>query len=362
LAPASLAADGVSAGLPKPVVAKVVLFYSGLGRRGGVTPDLLLLAKWLEQQNVDVDVASGIRDIRTSTRGRSTVVNVYGCVPSLTMLCVMALARWRQNTLVWTPVYHPHRRRTWSHSVPHLMMRAFDSVAPHLARFTAGVSAATEEEADYFRRMGAPEVAVISLPLEDLGRRLGGAERRHARKSLGLGEGPLVLIVAAHSPRRKGMSFAAETLELLRRSVPDVTFVLAGGGDPGALSNQPGVANLGWCAPEALVSAYASSDVLFVPSLYEQFSRATIEAWANELPVVLTDGVGLGPLTTRSGAGLEVPYGDAAAAAAALGSLLCDPERRLRMGHLGRSLVAAHNSGLNYASSTMRLYEAAVSA
>jgi glycosyltransferase involved in cell wall biosynthesis len=135
------------------------------------------------------------------------------------------------------------------------------------------------------------------------------------------------------------MTFAHETLEVLRRRIPRATFLLVGGGDPGRLSDQPGVVVAGWCSDELLQSAYGCADALFVPSLYEQFSRATIEAWSHELPVVLSDGVALAPLARDHKAGLVVPYGDAAAAADALGQVISRPTEAASMGLAGRSLV-----------------------
>jgi glycosyltransferase involved in cell wall biosynthesis len=326
----------------------VVLFYAGLNRPGGITPDLLLLATQLETQKVDVRIAPRLRDMVQSPRGPTTLVNVFGCLPSPRNLSAMALALLRGNTLVWTPVFHPQRRSVWSKSATHLAMRVFDQVAPRLARLTDGVSAATDEEAAFFARMGAPRVAVVPLPVERTGWRLEGTARREARRSLRLGEGPVVLMVAAHSPRRKGMQFAANVLTLLRQSVPDVKLLLIGGGDPGALGQEPGVVNLGWCTAEVRDLAYASSDVLLVPSLYEQFSRATIEAWANELPVVLTEGVALAPLAAQAGAGLVVTYGEDRATAEAITTLLANAERLRDMGRRGKALVATRNSASNY--------------
>jgi glycosyltransferase involved in cell wall biosynthesis len=108
------------------------------------------------------------------------------------------------------------------------------------------------------------------------------------------------------------MDFAAEVLRRLWVQHPGVTFLVVGGGSLGALAGQPGVTATGWCADDLLLDAYRSADLLFVPSFYEQFSRATIEAWACALPVVVTDGVALAPTARQSGAGLVVPFGDAA--------------------------------------------------
>jgi starch synthase len=55
-----------------------------------------------------------------------------------------------------------------------------------------------------------------------------------------------------------------------------------------------------------------------------------------ETPVVASDAGGLPEVVEDGVTGLVVPRGNSAALAAAIGSLLADPERRLRMGQAGR--------------------------
>jgi hypothetical protein len=96
--------------------------------------------------------------VLAARRGPDTIVNVYGSLPSARTIAVMLLARLRGQRLVWTPVFHPARRSTWRNLRRYRVMAAFDAAAPRLARITQAVSAATEEEAAFFRSMGAPRV------------------------------------------------------------------------------------------------------------------------------------------------------------------------------------------------------------
>jgi glycosyltransferase involved in cell wall biosynthesis len=339
---------------------RIVLFYAGLGKRGGISPDLWHLADALGEENIPVTVASKFREALISKPGANTVVNVYGCLPSLKNISVMLMARLKGQRLVWTPVFHPRRHSTWKGAGPYRIMALFDKIAPHLARITHGVSAATDEEASYFSDMGAPRSEVIPLVVNEVHHRLEDSHRLDARKRLGVGDEPLILIIAAHSPRRKGMDFASEVLTDLRQELPSVMFLVVGGGDLGALGGQAGVNAVGWCSDDTLLDAYRSADLLFVPSLYEQFSRATIEAWACELPVVLSDGVALAPLAERSGAGKVIAYRDVPTAVKTLVDALCDSGWRLQAGYRGRELVQQRFLRTSHLQATLQLYRSII--
>jgi glycosyltransferase involved in cell wall biosynthesis len=335
---------------------KVVLFFSGLGKPGGISPDLRHLAAALTEEGINPTVTSRLREVLSAEAGRGTIVNVYGCLPSARNLGAMMLARARGQRLVWTPVFHPRRPATWKGSGLYRVMEVFDRTAPRLARFTHAVSAATEEEAAFFQAMGAPRTAVVPLVVGGTHEPLTGRDRASARRRLGVGDGPVVLLIAAHSPRRKGMDFAAGVLAELRRELVEATFLVVGGGSLGALAGQPGVTATGWCPENLLLDAYRSADLLFVPSRYEQFSRATIEAWACGTPVVLSDGVALAATADRSGAGVVVRFGDIPGAAAALAKALSDPAWRQQAGQRGRSLVEDRFLPADHLRATLGLY------
>ena len=56
---------------------------------------------------------------------------------------------------MWTPVFHPSRPGSWKGYGFLRVMQGFDLVAPRAARFADAVISATEQEAAYFRRLGA---------------------------------------------------------------------------------------------------------------------------------------------------------------------------------------------------------------
>jgi glycosyltransferase involved in cell wall biosynthesis len=98
--------------------------------------------------------------------------------------------------------------------------------------------------------------------------------------------------------------------------------------------------SLGRVDAKTLTAAYRAADVVFVPSLFEAFSRVVIEAWQQETAVVVSDGVALAPVVSSTG-GAVVQYGDAAGAAHTLSEFLGDIDGTAAAGRAGRQLVEA---------------------
>jgi glycosyltransferase involved in cell wall biosynthesis len=337
----------------------VALVFGGLDRPGGITPDLRNLETGLHRLDVDVATLGRLAELRRrlSADGHAPdVVHVFGCLPSSTIFGALAAGRASRRVVVWTPVFHPKRLEYWVGAGRHRPMELFDRVATRAARHVDAVVAATDEEARFFAARGAPVVDVNPPVVASTQTALVGPARADARSRLGLGDDPVVLMVAAHSARRKGMGFARDAFSALRRRRPDATLLLAGGGDADGLEHDDGVVALGWCTDEDLDAAYGCADVLFVPSRYEQFSRVTLEGWAHELPAVLSDGVALAP-TAAGRAGLVVAFGDVTGAADALATLLGDLTLARAFGVAGRELAATRFSLDQHAVRMLELYE-----
>jgi glycogen(starch) synthase len=268
----------------------------------------------------------------------------------------MRAAKDSRRALVWTPMAHPMRERYWATRARTRPLRLFDRYeAPRAARLSDAISAATEEEAEWFSRLGAEVVRVIPPGVEP-------AERmspRHVdafRRRHDLFAEPVVLTVAARSEWRKGMDFALETFHRLRPLIPSVRLVAVGTTFDGAPPE--GVVATGRLSEEELATAYAAADVVFVPSRYEAFSRVVIEAWQQETPVVVTDGVGLRRVV-ESLDNPVVAFGDADGAAERIASLLDDRALAAKLGRRGSEEVARHYLLPEILDDTARLYEEA---
>ncbi len=106
-----------------------------------------------------------------------------------------------------------------------------------------------------------------------------------------------------------------------------------------ALKDELGIGDLvmfmGKRAQETLPDYYASADVVVMPSRYESFGMAALEAMACGAPVVASDVGGLSFIVRDGETGFLVPEGDARAMADCLGRLLRDPALRARLGTRG---------------------------
>jgi glycosyltransferase involved in cell wall biosynthesis len=88
----------------------------------------------------------------------------------------------------------------------------------------------------------------------------------------------------------------------------------------------------------------SAADVFVLPSHYEAFGLAALEAMSCGVPVVASDVGGLRDFVRPGQTGVLVPPHDAASLAGALDSLLMDEARRGILGRQARDLVEAEFS------------------
>ena len=99
-------------------------------------------------------------------------------------------------------------------------------------------------------------------------------------------------------------------------------------------------------------------DLFVLPSLYEGFGIAILEAMAAGKPVVATTVGGIPEFVVPGETGLLVEPGNPAALAEAIGSLLRDPERASGMGMRGRARVLAGFQMITVVRRHEQVYEA----
>jgi glycosyltransferase involved in cell wall biosynthesis len=352
----------------RPVSHSVVIVPGGTGGTGGLSIDVRNLANGLAARGHEVVVASAdasdpalleleqatvlplrrrgpaslaatfglYTGIRRVLRQRpSAVVHVFASMPSYVTFAALIAARLGGHRVVWTPMFHPLRRRVWRRRVLLWPMLLFDAVLPHAARLTDAIGAATEAEAAVFAKR-AKHVELLP-PVVEPAAVLGDAEASDFREATGVGPSPLVVVVASRDEPRKGLQFAWNTFERLRRDLPTARLVVVGLADV-PFDLPAGVLSLGRVDDKTLTCALRAADVVFVPSLFEAFSRVVIEAWQQETPVVVSDGVALAPVVQRVGT-MPVRYGNVAGAAAELHGVLSDRARGGAAGEAGRSIV-----------------------
>jgi glycosyltransferase involved in cell wall biosynthesis len=346
----------------------VVIVPGGTGGTGGLSIDVRNLANGLTARGHDVVVASAdATDPALSTLERATVVSlqrrgpaslaatfglytgirrvlrerpgaivhVFASMPSYVTFAALITARLGGHRVFWTPMFHPRRTRVWRRRALLWPMLLFDALIPQVARLADAIGAATDAEAAVFS--GHAKRVELLPPVVEPAAPLLETDANRFRERTGVGGSPLVVVVASRDEPRKGLDFAWSTFERLRRDLPTARLLVVGLAET-PLDLPAGVLSLGRVDDTTLTCALGAADVVFVPSLFEAFSRVVIEAWQQETPVVVSDGVALAPVVQRADT-MPVAYGDVAAAAAELRGVLFDRGRARAAGKAGRSIV-----------------------
>ena len=179
----------------------------------------------------------------------------------------------------------------------------------------------------------------------------------------GRGEnGPTVGTVGALT-EQKDTRTLIRALPLIRREHPSATVVVAGDGHLHAqLAAEAERLGVGQAVrllgqrddvPELL----ATLDVFVLPSLWEGFPYALLEAMAAEVPCVGSAVPGITDLIADGQTGLLFPPGDAAALAVAVVALLNDPPRARQYAQAAAERVRTRNTIAQMVAETAALYE-----
>lgn len=125
------------------------------------------------------------------------------------------------------------------------------------------------------------EIVRNGVPLERF--RFDPARREQARAELQLRRDEIAVLFAGSGWERKGLRFALEAVA--RCDDLDIRFLVAGRGSTKAPESAR-VRFLGEVAD--LAPVYAASDIFLLPTIYDPFSNACLEAFASGLPVITT--------------------------------------------------------------------------
>jgi UDP-glucose:(heptosyl)LPS alpha-1,3-glucosyltransferase len=129
--------------------------------------------------------------------------------------------------------------------------------------------------------------------------------RERRRTELGIGAGEFVALFAGSGWDRKGLRFAVEAV----RGMAGMTLLVAGKGDARGLE-APNVRFLG--PRKELAEDFTAADVFVLPTIYDPFSNACLEALAAGLPVITTTANGFAEIITEGVHGSAVEPGDVA--------------------------------------------------
>jgi glycosyltransferase involved in cell wall biosynthesis len=189
------------------------------------------------------------------------------------------------------------------------------------------------------------------------------ADARDAlRAELHLPDDALLVGAVSRLIEQKGLPYALDAFAVVMDEFPHAVLLIVGDGDQrGALESQADalglgdrVRFLGWRAD--IHPIMAALDVFIMPSLWEGFGLALLEAMAHGLPVIASNISALPEIVVDGETGLLVPPRDVGGLAAALRHLLADDALRAQMGVAGRARVRTAFSVDQMADATMQVY------
>lgn len=151
---------------------------------------------------------------------------------------------------------------------------------------------------------------------------------------------PTVLFVGKQF-ERKGGPLLLRAFRRVRKELPDTRLVIIG--PPDLRMSDPGVECLGFISKDgpggwqAISAAYRAADVFCLPTRFEPFGVAFLEAMHFGLPCIGTNVWAVPEIIVDGETGYVVPVEDEDALAARLCQLLRDRDRARAMGEAGRA-------------------------
>ena len=148
------------------------------------------------------------------------------------------------------------------------------------------------------RYYGLPEtqVCIVYNGLPAPGAQPIPTQREETRAKLGLRQSEWAVLFAGSGWERKGLRFAIEGIN--RLNDPDIILLVAGAGKKRGLPSSPRVRFLGEIAEmPALMEA---ADAFLLPTIYDPFSNACLEALSAGLPVITTAANGFAEIMRPS--------------------------------------------------------------
>jgi glycosyltransferase involved in cell wall biosynthesis len=180
--------------------------------------------------------------------------------------------------------------------------------------------------------------------------------------------GEVVVGAVARLSPEKGLRYLIDAFARLARGDDRVRLVLAGDGPERRrlerMVERQGLGErvrfLGEVPHESVPDVLADIDVFAMPSIWEGFGVAALEAAAMGVPVVATNVHGIPDVVRDGETGLLVRAKDATALTGALARLVEDEVLRRRLGQAGRAFVQAHYSWAENVAQMEALYRMAL--
>ena len=188
--------------------------------------------------------------------------------------------------------------------------------------------------------------------------------RTETRKMLGISDDAPVLITVAALQGRKGINKVLDAVNLLKRSLPGIRYIVCGDGNEkdrevfhskvASLGLEPNVLFMG--NQKEVAGFYNAADLFVFFPEFEGFGIVALEAMASRLPIVVSNGSAF-PEILADGGGVMVDPDDAEASSAVIHALFQDKARIARCGDEGRQAILNKYSWEAVSSQFERLFE-----
>jgi glycosyltransferase involved in cell wall biosynthesis len=228
--------------------------------------------------------------------------------------------------------------------------RLFLSVERAMDAFTDHYCVATRTYGERVVELGigtADKISVIPLGIA-LPAAPSPAQRSAARRRLGLAPEQRAIAAAGRLELQKGLVYLLRALPRVRAALPAARLLIFGDGplrgelerEARASGHGDAISFLGW--REDWAELLPGVDAFCVPSLWESFCYAALQALAAAVPVVATRCDALPEVLRQGRCAVLVPPADARSLADALIALLPDETWRRELGSAGRRHAEEH--------------------
>jgi UDP-glucose:(heptosyl)LPS alpha-1,3-glucosyltransferase len=203
----------------------------------------------------------------------------------------------------------------------------------------------------------ATEIDLIpnGVPVEQF--RASAEVRAASRNEIGLADTDIAVLFVGSGWERKGLRFALRAVEAI--GDPRVRLLVAGKGNQEAFGS-PVVRFLG--VREDLPALYAAADLFLLPTIYDPFSNASLEAIAAGIPIITTRANGCAEIIAEGQHGSIVERADDIPALTRWLRLWCDAERRAKARPRLLELAARYDIAVNVRRTLDVLLQVAASA
>ena len=246
----------------------------------------------------------------------------------------------------------------------------YDALFGHrLLRNASKVIALSRVEAQQYRNMGVPEEKIAIIPNGiDLSEYAELPPQGAFKKKFNIPEDKKTILYLGRIHKTKGIDFLVKAYAYLTKKMnfKDAVLVIAGPDDGylkevRELTDRLGVSKdvlfTGPLYGRGKLEAYVDSEFYVLPSRYETFPMAVLEAYACGKPVIASNVGGLRELVIEGKTGLLIDVGDVDQLTNAIFSLLSNERKIEEMGSMGRQYVKSNFSIEKVVEKLEKVYE-----